>query len=51
MPESLDALEKYLANGLIKGVGPATAKNKPEWCFFNWSCARRQSCRIIHPSK
>lgn len=26
MPESLDALEKYLANGLIKGVGPATAK-------------------------
>lgn len=26
MPETLDALEKYLANGLIKGVGPATAK-------------------------
>lgn len=26
MPETLDALEKYLANGLIKGVGPVTAK-------------------------
>lgn len=26
MPETLDALEKYLGNGLIKGVGPATAK-------------------------
>lgn len=26
MPESLDALERYLANGTIKGVGPATAK-------------------------
>ena len=26
MPETLDALEKYLANGIVKGVGPATAK-------------------------
>lgn len=26
MPETLEALEKYLANGTIKGVGPATAK-------------------------
>ena len=25
MPESLDALERYLANGNIKGIGPATA--------------------------
>lgn len=26
MPEGLDALEKYLANGTIKGIGPATAR-------------------------
>ncbi len=26
MPEGLDALEKYLAGGVIKGVGPAIAK-------------------------
>ena len=26
MPETLDALEKYLASGVITGVGPATAK-------------------------
>lgn len=26
MPETLSALEKYLSNGTIKGVGPATAK-------------------------
>lgn len=26
MPQTLDALERYLANGSIKGVGPATAK-------------------------
>ncbi|MCL2383091.1 MAG: ATP-dependent RecD-like DNA helicase [Oscillospiraceae bacterium] len=26
MPESVDATEKYLAGGLIKGVGPATSK-------------------------
>ena len=26
MPEGLEALEKYLAGGVIKGVGPATAK-------------------------
>lgn len=26
MPQSLDALERYLANGSIKGIGPATAK-------------------------
>ena len=26
MPQSLAALEKYLANGTIKGIGPATAK-------------------------
>lgn len=26
MPQTLDALERYLANGNIKGVGPATAK-------------------------
>ena len=26
MPETLDALEKYLANGSIKGIGEATAK-------------------------
>ena len=25
MPESLDALERYLANGNVKGIGPATA--------------------------
>lgn len=25
MPETLDALERYLANGSIKGIGPATA--------------------------
>lgn len=26
MPQSLEALERYLANGSIKGIGPATAK-------------------------
>ena len=26
MPKTLGALERYLANGTIKGVGPATAK-------------------------
>lgn len=26
MPETLDALERYLASGNIKGIGPATAK-------------------------
>lgn len=26
MPQSMDALERYLANGSIKGIGPATAK-------------------------
>ena len=26
MPETLDALEKYLSNGIVKGVGSATAK-------------------------
>ena len=26
MPETLDSLERYLANGTIKGVGPATAR-------------------------
>ena len=26
MPETLDALEKYLSGGIIKGIGPATAK-------------------------
>lgn len=26
MPQTLDALEKYLTNGTIKGIGPATAK-------------------------
>ena len=26
MPETLDALERYLANGSVKGIGPATAK-------------------------
>lgn len=26
LPETKEALEKYLANGMIKGVGPATAK-------------------------
>ena len=26
LPETLEALEKYLAGGIIKGVGPATAK-------------------------
>ena len=26
MPQTLGALEKYLANGSIKGIGPATAK-------------------------
>lgn len=26
VPETLDALERYLANGVIKGIGPATAK-------------------------
>ena len=26
MPQSLDALESYLAGGIIKGIGPATAK-------------------------
>lgn len=26
MPETLDALEEYLSNGVIKGIGPATAK-------------------------
>ncbi len=25
MPKTLDALERYLGNGTIKGVGPATA--------------------------
>lgn len=26
MPQSMEALERYLANGSIKGIGPATAK-------------------------
>ena len=26
MPESAEALEKYLASGTIKGIGPATAR-------------------------
>ena len=26
MPKTLDSLEKYLSNGAIKGIGPATAK-------------------------
>jgi len=26
MPKTLDALERYLSNGTIKGIGPATAK-------------------------
>ena len=26
MPQTMEALERYLANGTIKGVGPATAK-------------------------
>lgn len=26
MPQSIEALERYLANGTIKGIGPATAK-------------------------
>ena len=26
LPQTLGALEKYLANGIIKGIGPATAK-------------------------
>ena len=26
MPETLDSLERYLGNGTIKGVGPATAR-------------------------
>lgn len=26
MPQSLEALEQYLAGGVIKGIGPATAK-------------------------
>lgn len=26
MPDTLDGLEKYLSNGIIKGIGPATAK-------------------------
>lgn len=26
VPETLDALERYLGNGVIKGIGPATAK-------------------------
>ena len=26
MPQTLDALEKYLASGTVKGIGPATAK-------------------------
>lgn len=26
MPQTLDALEQYLANGTIKGIGPSTAK-------------------------
>ncbi len=26
MPKTLDSLEKYLSNGTIKGIGPATAK-------------------------
>lgn len=26
IPQTLDALERYLGNGMIKGVGPATAK-------------------------
>ncbi len=26
MPESIESIEKYLANGKLKGIGPATAK-------------------------
>ena len=31
MPETLGALEKYLANGSIKGIGEATAKNNKKF--------------------
>ncbi|MGN1269455.1 MAG: ATP-dependent RecD-like DNA helicase [Clostridia bacterium] len=30
MPESLDSIERYLANGKLKGIGPATAKKMVE---------------------
>lgn len=32
MPQTLESIEKYLAGGLIKGVGPATSKRIVE-CF------------------
>jgi len=32
IPESVEAIEKYLAGGLIKGIGPATSKRIVE-CF------------------
>ena len=31
MPETLDSLERYLGNGTIKGVGPATARRIVEY--------------------
>ena len=30
IPESLDSIERYLANGKLKGIGPATAKKMVE---------------------
>ena len=31
MPQTLEALERYLGNGTIKGVGPATARKIVRW--------------------
>ena len=46
IPETLDALERYLGNGTIKGVGPATAKKivKKIWRKYNRNykiCSRK----------
>ena len=34
MPETLGALEKYLANGNIKGIGPSIAKKIIKKAYF-----------------
>ena len=40
-PESLDGIEKYLASGLIRGVGPATASSSSKAsASARWTCSK-----------
>ena len=49
-PESLDGIEKYLASGMIRGVGPATAKlivesfGRARWMCWNRSRSASRRC-------